>query len=418
MEKKYLCIDLKTFYASVECVERGLDPFSTDLVVADPNRGSGALCLAISPKMKARGIKNRCRIFEIPRNIDYITALPRMKLYMEYAAEIYRIYLKYVSKDDIYIYSIDEAFLDVSTYLSLYKMSDKQLAKKIMADILETTGITATTGIGTNLYLAKIALDIIAKHTQDNIGILDEASYCKYLWHHQPLTDFWQVGKATMKRLEKYYIYNMYDIAHCSQDILYKELGIHAEYLIDHAWGKEPTTITDIKQYQSKSHSLSCNQVLFEDYNYEDALLVMKEMIEIKVLDLVEKHLVTDRISLHIGYTNKFVSSTGGSKKISVKTNSYQILLQEFIQLFKKTTHKNDTIRKIGIAFENVVDEKYESYHLFTDYEALKEEKQLQGALIDIKRKYGKNAILKGMNLLEKATTRKRNQLIGGHNEK
>lgn len=416
MKSVYLCIDLKTFFASVECVERNLDPFDVNLVVADPSRGKGALCLAISPKMKMQGVKNRCRMFEIPSNIEYITALPRMNLYMQYSADVYAIYLKYVSKDDIHVYSIDEAFLDITHYLRLYNMIPKQLAMKIIADVYETTGITATAGIGTNLYLAKVALDIIAKHTKDNIGMLSEESYKKYLWHYTPLTDFWHVGNGIANRLLKYNIHNMYDIAHCSEDVLYKEFGINAEYLIDHAWGKEPTTMQDIKKYKAKSNSISHSQVLFEDYDYDHALLVVKEMVELKVLDLVDQHLVTDNISLYISYSKNVIKSTGGSMTITTRTNSYKILLNYFIDLYKRTTNPDFPIRRIGIGFNNVLDEYYESFDLFTNYEELEKEKKLQKAIVEIKQRYGKNSVLKGMNFMDKATTRKRNTLIGGHN--
>lgn len=416
MEPVYLCIDLKTFYASVECVERNMDPFTTNLVVADPSRGTGALCLAVSPKMKELGVRNRCRIFEIPAEIDYITALPRMKLYMEYSANIYGIYLKYISKDDIHVYSIDEAFLDVSAYLHLYEMSAKELALKITGDIREHTGITATAGIGSNLYLAKVALDITAKHTPDHMGYLDVETYQKTLWHHQPLTDFWQVGRGITKRLAKYGLMDMYDIAHFSEKLLYKEFGINAEYLIDHAWGVEPTTMADIKRYQSKSNSFSNAQILFEEYEYEDAKLVVKEMVELNVQELVERHLVTDHIGLYVGYAKDTIPSTGGNKKLELKTNSFQLLWEQFYQLFERTTDPYYPIKRIGISFGNVVDEIYEAYDLFMDNEDLMKEKKLQGALIEIKHKYGKNAVLKGMNFLDKATTRKRNLLIGGHN--
>lgn len=416
MKRIYLCIDLKTFYASVECVERGLDPFQTNLVVADPSRGKGAICLAISPKLKQQGVRNRCRIFEIPHTIEYITALPRMKLYMQYAADIYGIYLKYISKDDIHVYSIDEAFLDVTEYLKLYEMDEKTLARKIIQDIFDTTGITATVGIGTNLYLAKIALDITAKHTPDNMGYLDEELYKETLWHHRPLTDFWQVGRGISKRLAKYGFMDMYDVAHAPEKVLYNEFGVNAEYLIDHAHGIEPTTIEDIKKYTPKTNSISNNQILFENYEYEDAYLVVKEMVELNVLDLVEKHVVCDRIGLYVGYAEDDIEATGGMRKLSVVTNSYQLLLKEFLKLFEETTHKEEWIRQIGITFGNVVDESHEAYDIFTDYEDIKEERKLQNTLVEIKQKYGKNAVLKGMNLCDAATTIKRNKLVGGHN--
>lgn len=416
LKRVYLCIDLKTFFASVECVERNLDPFKVNLAVADKERGKGALCLAISPKLKALGIKNRCRLFEIPSYLDLIIAKPRMKLYMEYAANIYEIYLKYVCDDDIHVYSIDEAFLDISTYFKLYRKTPLQMARMIIDDIFETTGITATAGIGSNLYLSKVALDISAKHNPSNIGILNEPLYKQTLWHHQPITDFWHVGRGIAKRLAKYQIFDMAGVAFCDEKILYQEFGVNAKYLIDHAWGKEPTTIAQIKKYQPENNSISHSQVLFEDYSYEDALLAMKEMVELKVLDLVEQHLVTRHIVLYVGYSNKKIKATGGSLKIGVCTNSYRILLSEFITLYKRTTHLNCPIRRLGISFGGVIDEKYEAYDLFTDYQEIEKERKLQEALINIKGRYGKNAVFKGMDLLEKATTLKRNKLIGGHN--
>ncbi len=414
--KAYLCIDLKTFFASVECVERKLDPFAVNLVVADPSRGKGALCLAVSPKMKEQGVHNRCRIFEIPDNISYITAMPRMNLYMRYSADIYGIYLKYISREDIHVYSIDEAFLDVSEYLQMYSVSAKELARMILQDIYTTTGITATVGIGTNLYLAKIALDITAKHAKDNMGVLDEQLYRETLWHHKPVSDFWQVGRGISKRLEKYSVADMYDIAHMDERILYREFGVNAEYLIDHAWGREPTTIKEIKAYKSKSNSLSNSQILFEDYNYEEALLVLKEMVELNVQNLVESHRVTDHIGLYIGYSARNVKATGGSRKLSNVTNSYAYLRNAFIELYRETVNRQELVHMLSISFGNVVDEMYETYDLFTDFNALEKEKKLQLTLLNIKHKFGKNAVIKGMNLLNKATAISRNKLVGGHN--
>lgn len=414
--KAYLCIDLKTFFASVECVERKLDPFAVNLVVADPSRGKGALCLAVSPKMKEQGVHNRCRIFEIPDNISYITAMPRMNLYMQYSADIYGIYLKYISREDIHVYSIDEAFLDVSEYLQMYSVSAKELARMILQDIYTTTGITATVGIGTNLYLAKIALDITAKHAKDNMGVLDEQLYRETLWHHKPVSDFWQVGRGISKRLEKYSVADMYDIAHMDERILYREFGVNAEYLIDHAWGREPTTIKEIKAYKSKSNSLSNSQILFEDYNYEEALLVLKEMVELNVQNLVESHRVTDHIGLYIGYSARNVKATGGSRKLSNVTNSYAYLRNAFIELYRETVNRQELVHMLSISFGNVVDEMYETYDLFTDFNALEKEKKLQLTLLNIKHKFGKNAVIKGMNLLNKATAISRNKLVSGHN--
>ena len=278
-EKVYLCIDLKSFYASVECVERGLDPMTTNLVVADPSRSEGTICLAVSPSMKALGVKNRCRVFEIPKSIDYIMAPPRLQKYIDYSAEIYGVYLNYISKDDIYVYSIDECFLDVTDYLKLYNKTPREMAVFLMGEITSQVGVRATCGIGTNLYLAKVALDITAKHSPDFIGELNEISYRETLWDHKPITDFWRVGRGTAKRLAKYGIYTMGDITEADEDLMYKVFGIDAELLIDHAWGLEPTTIKDIKAYKPKSNSLSRGQVLMRDYSFEEGRLIVKEMM-------------------------------------------------------------------------------------------------------------------------------------------
>lgn len=415
-DKVYLCIDLKSFYASVECVERGLDPFKINLVVADPTRGGGAITLAASPAIKKLGVPSRGRIYQIPKDIEYIIATPRMTLYMEYSAKIYAIFLKYISSEDIHVYSIDESFLDITSYLSLYKMTPKELAKTILDDIMEETGITATVGIGTNLFLTKVALDIQAKHTMDNIAYLDEDIYKQTLWHHQPLTDFWMIGTGTVRRLNAVGILDMCDVAHADEKLLYRIFGVNAEYLIDHAWGKEPVTIADIKKYQPISNSISNAQVLFEDYNYQNAYLVMKEMVDLNVLTLVERHLVTNHIALYIGYSKNMIKPSRGSRKISVTTNSSKLLMEEFKYLFKRIVNPDYPIRQIGISFGNVKDEMYEQFNLFTDIEDIEKEKRVQEAIVDIRHQYGKNAVLKGMNFYDKATTRKRNTLVGGHN--
>ena len=416
MNKFYLCIDLKSFYASVECVERDLDPFKINLVVADPARGGGAITLAASPAIKKLGVPSRGRLYQIPKDIEYIIATPRMKLYMTYSARIYKIFLKYIASEDIHVYSIDESFLDVTSYLSLYKMTPKQIAKMIIDDIYSTTWITATCGIGTNLYLAKIALDITAKHTKDNMGYLNEDLYKQLLWHHQPLTDFWMIGPGTSKRLSKLGIYDMYGVAHYPQKRLYKLFGVNAEFLIDHSWGREPVEIADIKAYKPKANSISNSQILFEDYQYKDAYLIMKEMVETNVLYKKKKHLVTNHIALFIVYSKNIIPPTRGSCKITVTTNSYSLLLEEFKRLYKRVVNPNYPIRQIAISFGNVVDELYEQYDLFTDLEDVEKEKKIQEALVKIKAKYGKNSVLKGMNYLEKATAKKRNTLVGGHN--
>ena len=416
MQKYYLCIDLKTFYASVECVERGLDPFSTNLVVADSSRGKGTICLAVSPKMKMLGVKNRCRIFEIPQTIKYITAKPRMKKYIEYSANIYAIYLKYFSKEDIHVYSIDEAFMDATKYLKLYKSNPIELAKIIIKDIFKTYGITATAGIGTNMYLAKIALDITAKHNPNNIGYLDEEKYKKELWHHKPLSDFWQIGKGIEKRLNKMRIYDMYDIAHTNQKKLYKEFGINAEYLIDHSIGKESCTIADIKAYKPKTNSISNSQVLFEDYSFEKARLVLKEMVELGSLRLIESNLLTDSIGIYIGYSKDIIKASGGTKKLTNYTNIYSELLKSFLEIYDKTTNRNIAIRRIGINFAHTVETENIQLSLFTDQEKIDRERKLELTICSIKNKMGKNMIIRGMDLEEGATTITRNKLIGGHN--
>ena len=412
----YLCIDLKTFYASVECVERNLNPFTTNLVVADETRGKGTICLAVSPKMKMMGVKNRCRVIEIPPHIKYIKAKPRMSKYIEYSANIYAIYLKYVAKEDIHVYSIDEAFLDVTHYLKIYKVNALELAKIIIKDIYDTYGITATCGIGTNLYLAKIALDIMSKHNVTNIGWLDEEKYKKELWHHKPLSDFWQIGRGIEKRLNKHILFDMYDVAHCNPKILYKEFGVNAEFLIDHSWGRESCTIKDIKAYTPKFNSISTSQVLFKDYNFEKARIVLKEMIETKSLELIEKDLVTNKIHLYIGYSNHLIKSTGGTGTLTNKTNVYSELVKEFLRVYDKTTDRNVPIRRIGIAFVNVTERKYEQVNLFIDHEKEKKERNLEKAMNDIKNKMGKNSILRGMNFQQGATAIDRNKMIGGHN--
>lgn len=412
----YMCIDLKSFYASVECSERGLNSMTTKLVVADPSRGKGAICLAVSPALKALGVKNRCRIFEIPEGIDYIVAKPRMQKYIDYSANIYAIYLRYVAKEDIHPYSIDEMFLDVTHYLFSYGLSPRELAKKIMADIYNETGIMATAGIGTNLYLAKVALDITAKHVKDNIGLLDVDLYKRTLWHHKPLTDFWQIGRGIAKRLEKFGVEDMYDLAHCDERVLYKEFGVNAEILIDHSKGIEPTTLVDIKKFKPTGHSLSLGQVLFEDYDYDHAILVVKEMVDSLSLELVDQGLIAGSISLSIGYSKDVYPTSSASRRIKVRTNVFSILQEEIVKLYKEITRTDAPIRKINISFNDLQDEAFEQLDLFTSEEKIAKERQKERAMTSIKNKFGKNAIMRGISLTEGATQTKRNKLIGGHN--
>ncbi|MGN0650581.1 MAG: DNA repair protein [Oscillospiraceae bacterium] len=415
-DKIYMCIDLKSFFASVECADMGLDPFTTNLAVADPSRGSGAICLAITPAMKALGIRNRCRVFEIPQGVEYITAMPRMKRYMEVSADIYEEYLKYISPEDIHVYSIDECFIDATPYLKMYNKTPRQLAVMLMQAVFERTHICATAGIGTNLFLAKVALDVTAKHAPDHIGMLGEQQFKERIWYHQPLTDIWGIGKRTEERLKKLGAYNLYDVTQLDEKALYKEFGINAQYLIDHAHGVEPCTMKEIHSYTAQSHSISNGQILFEDYSYDDALTVMKEMVDNLVLELVEKHLVAESISLSVGYSKDVKPRTGASRKLDGFTGSYSKLAQQFERAFAETTHRDTPIRSINIALGNVVDEVYSTIDLFTDFEAEEREHNMQQAILEIKRKYGKNALIRGMSLREKATGRKRNEMVGGHN--
>lgn len=414
--KIYLCIDLKSFYASVECVERGWDPLTARLVVADPERSEKTICLAVSPALKQMGVPNRCRVFQIPKEIPYKMAPPRMQLYIDYAAEIYGVYLKYIAKEDIQVYSIDEAFLDVTDYLHLYQMTAVELGRKIMQDILDTTKIPAACGVGTNLYLAKVALDIMAKHETDRIAYLDEARYREKLWKHKPLTDFWRVGRGTIERLSNMGICTMEEIAHARESLLYKAFGIDAELLIDHAWGREPVTIADIKAYRPKNTSFSSGQVLPRDYEYEEGVLVVKEMADLLCLDLVDQGLVTSHISLVIGYSNqKCFEPAKGSTTLRSATSSNRRLLSYVEQLYRRIVRPGAYIRRITLTYTGVMTEDYQQFDLFSDPEETEKDVKAQRAAISIKQRYGRNAILKGMNLEESATTIERNGQIGGH---
>lgn len=501
MERIYVAIDLKSFYASVECVERHLNPLTTNLVVADESRSDKTICLAISPSLKSYGISSRPRLFEVKQKIkeinqerkqknhyqdfqgssyhhqqliensflevDYIVAMPRMAHYIEYSSRIYSIYLKYVSKDDIHVYSIDEVFIDITSYLKTYQLTPRQLTMKIIKDVLKETGITATAGIGTNLYLAKVAMDIVAKKSPpDKNGVriaeLDEMKYRKELWNHQPITDFWRVGRGYAKRLEKIGLYTMGDIAKCSvgddfddynEGLLYQIFGVNAELLIDHAWGYEPCTIKDIKSYQPENNSLGSGQVLHKPYPYEKARLIVLEMIDQLSLDLVSKRLVTNQIVLTIGYDRdnlnqnkdyvtdvvydhfgrKIPKHSHGTICLKEYTSSTKILMEAIDVLFERIINKHLFVRRINMSLCHIYSENhpkirkdYDQLDLFTNYDDLKKqeeqqkkdlekERSLQETLLSIKQKYGKNAILKGMNLQEDATMKERNEQIGGH---
>ncbi len=420
----YACIDLKSFYASVECADRGLDPFTTRLVVADPERESGTICLAITPAMKALGVKNRCRVFEIPRGIDYITARPRMRRYIEKSADIYSIYLRYFSPDDIHVYSIDECFIDLTPYLKLYAITPIELVRKITCEVHAQTGIPATAGIGTNLFLAKVALDITAKRAKDGLGFLDRAEFLATVSHHRPITDIWQIGEGTARRLSHFGVYDLDGVTRLPESVLYREFGVNAEYLIDHANGLEPCTIADIKAYTPSSTSITSGQVLFEPYSYDDALLILTEMVEAVTLDLIRTHRATDSISLSIGYNRQgrlddsrsTRPPTGASLKLPECTNSLGSLNAYFTEIYRKTTDPHTPIRRINITLGGITDELDITADMFTDTVARDRERRLLGAVVDIKDKFGKNAILRGTSYEKKATARARNLMIGGHN--
>lgn len=419
-QRAYLCIDLKSFYASVECVERGLDPMTTNLVVADPERSRGTICLAVSPSLKALGVRNRCRLFQIPPNLDYIIAEPKMQKYIDYSARIYGIYLRYIAPEDIHVYSIDEAFLDVTGYLKLYKMTPKELAQKLMDEILRDVGVRATCGIGTNLYLAKVALDITAKHAPDFIGMLDEETYRQTLWDHRPITDFWRIGPGTARRLAKFGIHTMGQIAASDEAFFYRRFGVDAELLVDHAWGREPTTIADIKKYKPKTNCLTSGQVLMRDYSFAEGRLIIQEMMDLMSLDLVEKHLVTSSVSIYVGYSHTVdVKSAKGTAPIRIETNSDTILIPAVTELYERIVDPKLPVRRVMLTCNNVVtDTGLCQLNLFDQavtMDALKRDRKRQEAMLDIKRRFGKNAMLRGMDLQEAATTRTRNQQIGGH---
>lgn len=419
MEEKriYFCIDMKSFFASVECAERGLNPFEANLVVADETRGNGTICLAISPAMKALGVKNRCRLYEIPKGIKYITAMPHMKKYIKYNGDIYDIYLDYIDPQDIHVYSIDEAFLDVTDYLRIYHKSPRQFAKQLINEIAERTHIPSTVGIGTNLYLAKIALDIDAKKRPDHIGWLNEDLYQEKLWHHRPLTDFWQIGRGIELRLQKLGIHDMAGIAKADESRLYKEFGINAELIIDHAWGRETCTIVDIKAHHSKTKSISLSQILFADYSYEKAKIVLKEMVLDACHKMMRQKVITNSITIYVGYSKDVIAPTGGTAKLLSTTNLPSEIMKDVVAVFDKTTAKDVPIRRLGLSCNNIVPGGCEGYNLFTNFEKIEKERSLEHAVLELKDKFGKNCMLRAIDLEEGATAIERNKLVGGHNE-
>ena len=464
--RSYIAIDLKSFYASAECVARGLDPLTTNLVVADPTRTEKTICLAVSPSLKSYGISGRARLFEVIEQVkrineqrrletrdkrlwgsssdnnlvqkdpsvalDYIVAPPRMSHYMKVSAQVCSVYLKYVSSEDMHVYSVDEVFIDATDYLKLYKTDAHSLAMKMIRDVLATTGITATAGIGSNLYLAKIAMDIEAKHSppdKDGVRIaeLDEMTYRQKYWTHRPLTDFWRVGRGTAARLEDKGIFTMGDIARCSvgkpyqlrnEELLYKMFGINAELLIDHAWGWEPCTIKDIKAYKPTTNSLSSGQVLKCAYNFEKGKLIVREMTDLLSLDLVDKRLLTDQIVLSIGFGRNGPAALHGSANLGRHTSSTRQIIDAAMSIYDRIVPADAAIRYVSIAANHVVDESSVDtlqLDLFDERKDTEKERQEQEAILSIRKKFGKNAILKGMNFEEGATTIERNSQIGGH---
>lgn len=490
-ERTYICIDLKTFYASVECAARGLDPFTQNLVVADTSRGRTTICLAISPAMKKLGIRNRCRLFEIPQNVDYIAAPPRMRHYMEISARIYGIYLEYVSPLDVHVYSIDECFIDATPYLALYGLTARQFADELRGAVLARTGITATAGIGPNLFLAKVALDITAKHEDDGIGELDEERFRQDIWRHRPITDIWGIGPGTAERLAKYRVYDLMGVAALDSRILYREFGVNAEYLIDHAHGIEPCTIAEIQAYRPQASSMVNGQVLSRNYSYDEALTVLREMVDASVLELVDQGVVASSISLYVGYGSEVrelrrldasgsasyvdgcghrrsttaedipritprpgenriehswsperdlytdgmrhgssftgehgtrpaggkgaYAHAGKQRKLHERTNSRRKLKAYFEQLYAESVDPRRPIKRVNIGFGDLLPEELATVDLFTDVEAEAREHDLQRAIIDVKGRYGKNALVMGRSLRPEATGRERNEQVGGH---
>lgn len=415
--KIYLCIDLKSFYASVECALRNLDSLKTDLVVADASNGQGAICLAVSVSLKEKGVKNRCRLYEIPKNLNYIIAKPRMKKYIEYSANIYGIYLKYVAPEDIFVYSIDECFLDITPYISLYSKNAYEIALMIIEDVYKQTKIRATAGIGTNLFLAKVALDIKAKHSLNYIGYVDLKTFKEEIAFHRPITDIWNIGSKIAYRLAtKFNVFDLDALSKVEPKLLYDEFGVNAEILIDHSKGIEPTTIQDILAYKPEHQSLSSGQILPTNYNFDEALIILKEMVDSLVSELVSKEMAISGISLGVSYGDKVTKSTNASLTLDVITSSLKDIRDYFIYLYQNKVSKVHPIRQIGISLNGLVSNTLETTNLFTDETFKEKEKKLQKTILEIQNKYGKNAILKGLDLHPKATTRKRNKQIGGHN--
>ena len=415
----YMCLDLKSFYASVECADLGVDPFTTPLVVADASRGLGAITLAISPALKQLGVKNRCRLFEIPSTIEYMAVKPRMRRYMEVSASIYSVLLDYVAPEDIHVYSIDEYFIDVTPYSRLYKKTWRELALLFKYKVLEQTHIHATVGLGTNLFLAKVALDVLAKHAPQGIGILNEKLFKEKIWHHQPITDIWQIGRGIASRLHKYGVVDLHGITTVPEERWYKEFGINAELLIDHAWGRETCTMKEIHMYRPAKHSLSRGQILLRNYSYEGCFVPLREMVESLLLELIAEKALTKYISLGVRYADRMVKGTGGSRRLSKYTCSLEVLSQAVLELYKKTTHPHQEIRQLSVGFDDLVSREavpWEEDLFSTSQDREEKAYQVERTVLSIKEKFGGNSILRASSLQEEGTMQFRNTLVGGHN--
>ena len=415
----YMCLDLKSFYASVECADLGVDPFTTPLVVADASRGLGAITLAISPALKQLGVKNRCRLFEIPFTIEYMAVRPRMRRYMEVSASIYGVLLDYVAPEDIHVYSIDEYFIDVTPYSRLYKKTWWELALLFKYKVLEQTHIHATVGLGTNLFLAKVALDVLAKHAPQGIGVLNEKLFEEKIWHHQPITDIWQIGRGIASRLHKYGVVDLHGITTVPEERWYKEFGINAELLIDHAWGRETCTMKEIHMYRPAKHSLSRGQILLRNYSYEECFVPLREMVESLLLELIAEKALTKYISLGVRYADKKVKGTGGSRRLSKYTCSLEVLSQAVLELYKKTTHPHQEIRQLSVGFDDLVSREavpWEEDLFSTSQDREEKAYQVERTVLSIKEKFGGNSILRASSLQEEGTMQFRNTLVGGHN--
>lgn len=415
----HICIDLKSFYASVECASRGLDPFTTDLVVADPSRGPGALCLAVSPSLKGKGVRNRCRFYEIPSSRSYLAALPRMKLYMDVSSDIYHTYFSLFSAKDVYAYSIDECFINIAPYRKFYGKDSIGIARMAMDAVYDRTGICATAGAGTNLFLAKVGMDILTKHLPEHIALLDEDRFKEKIQHHRPITDIWNIGPGIARRLAKYGAYDLYGTSLLPEKLLYREFGVNAECLIDHSHGRESCTIADIHSYRPSERSISNGQVLFEDYTWEEGELLLFEMTEILVQQLLEEGLVARGISLYTGFSDKKKRGSGGTRRLESCTDVPSYIWAAFRRLYRDKVPRGYGIRVIHISLDNVLPagKVPGSFSLFRPLEEEIKEKNVELAMVEIKKRFGKNALLRGIDYFPKATLRQRNSLVGGHHE-